>query len=208
MLTHGINIACQIEEISKVFISTDCPKIADIASSYGAEIIIRPAHLASDTAPEWLAWQHAIEHARAEHGNFDRFLSLPPTAPCRCMSDVQRCLNALTSDVDLVLTITAAQRSPWFNMVAKTSTDLLKLVNDGSSIKRRQDAPQCFDVATVAYASRPDFIMSASSIWDGRVRGVEVPYERAIDIDTPADYAIAKFIKEQYIPSVTGQDNA
>lgn len=208
MLAHGINIACQLGEISQVFISTDCPKIADVANSYGAEIIMRPDHLASDTAPEWLAWQHAISHVQSGHGNFDRFLSLPPTAPCRSIADVERCLNALTSDVDIAITTTASQRSPWFNMAIKSSKEFLQLVNDGSSIKRRQDAPQCFDIATVAYASRPDFIMNARSIWDGRVRGVEVPYERAIDIDTPVDYAIARFIKEQYIPTLSKQDNA
>ena len=161
MLAHGIKIACQLNEVSQVFISTDCPKIANVANSYGAEIIMRPAHLASDTAPEWLAWQHAIDHVKAEHGNFDRFLSLPPTAPCRCLTDVKRCLNAFTSDVDLVLTTTASQRSPWFNMVIKNFNELVQLVNDGDSIKRRQDAPKCFDIATVAYVSRPDFIMNA-----------------------------------------------
>ena len=124
------------------------------------------------------------------------------------MSDVQRCLNALTIDVDLVLTTTPSQRSPWFNMVTKNTNELLQLVNNGNSIKRRQDAPQCFDIATVAYVSRPNFIMDSQSIWDGRVRGIEIPYERAIDIDTPADYAIAKFLKEQYIPSLATQDNA
>ena len=93
-------------------------------------------------------------------------------------------------------------------MVTKNCKELLQLVNEGNSIKRRQDAPQCFDIATVAYVSRPDFIMNSSSIWDGKVRGVEVPYERAIDIDTHVDYEIARFIKEQYIPSLAKRKNA
>lgn len=204
MLVHGINIAHQMEQVSCVFVSTDCPKIADVANIYGAKIIMRPARLASDTAPEWLAWQHAIQYVQADYGDFDQFLSLPPTAPCRCIEDVQRCLSALTSDVDLALTTTASQRSPWFNMVTKDRNEYLELVNDGNSIKRRQDAPKCFDIATVAYASRPDFILNSNAMWDGRVRGIEVPYERAIDIDTSIDYAIARFIKEQYIPSLSG----
>ena len=208
MLVHGINIAHQLEEVSSVFVSTDCPKIANVANTYGAKIIMRPAHLASDTASEWLAWQHAIQHVQANHGDFERFLSLPPTAPCRCIDDVQRCLDALTSDVDLALTTTASQRNPWFNMVTNDLNEYLELVNDGNPIKRRQDAPKCFDIATVAYASRPEFIMKAGAIWDGKVRGIEVPYERAIDIDTPVDYAIARFIKEQYIPSLSGLHNA
>ena len=39
-------------------------------------------------------------------------------------------------------------------------------------------------------------IMSASKIWDGQVVGVEVPVERSLDIDTPLDFEIAKFLLE------------
>ena len=208
MLAHGIHIAQQISEIASIFISTDCHKIAEIGASYGAEIIMRPAHLSSDTAPEWLAWQHAIKYTQSKHGEFDHFLSLPPTAPCRSVGDVRRCLDALTPDTDLVLTTTPSHRSPWFNMVIERSDGCLRLVKAGDSIKRRQDAPACFDIATVAYAAHPAFVLNATSIWDGRIRGVEIPSERAIDIDTPADYAIARFLKEQYIPTLVESEYA
>jgi len=202
MLAHSIHLAQQIPEITSVFVSTDCLEIGDVAVSYGAELIVRPAHLASDIAPEWLAWQHAIECAQTRHGHFNRFLSLPPTAPCRNIVDVKNCLNALTPDTDLVLTTTPSHRSPWFNMVTNTSDGYLRLINTGNNIKRRQDAPACFDISTAAYAARTSFVLKASSIWDGKVRGVEIPPERAIDIDTPLDYALAQFLKEQYIPSL------
>ena len=208
MLALGIQIAQQIQEVSSIFVSTDCPKIAKIAKANHAQIIMRPHHLASDSAPEWLAWQHAIKYVQSTHGNFDKFLSLPPTAPCRQLDDVRRCLDALTSKVDIVLTITPSQRNPWFNMVTKNSGDFLKLVNGTETVKRRQDAPKCFDIATVAYVSRPEYIMNTNGLWEGQVRGVEVPNERAIDIDTPVDYAIARFISEQYIPSLPSPSHA
>jgi CMP-N-acetylneuraminic acid synthetase len=202
MLAHGIHLAHQIPEITSVFVSTDCLEIGNIAVSYGAELILRPPHLASDTAPEWLAWQHAVEYAQARRGHFDRFLSLPPTAPCRSIDDVKRCLNALTHDTDLVLTTTPSHRSPWFNMVTDSDDGYLRLVNSGNRVNRRQDAPACFDIATAAYAAHTSFIMEATGIWDGKIRGVEIPPERSIDIDTPLDYALARFLKEHYIPSL------
>jgi N-acylneuraminate cytidylyltransferase len=208
MLAHGIRIAQQISEIASIFVSTDCHRIAEAGTAYGAEIIMRPAHLASDTAPEWLAWQHAIKSAQAKYGAFDCFLSLPPTAPCRSVDDVRRCLDALTPDTDLVLTTTPSHRSPWFNMVMERSDGCLELIKSGDRINRRQDAPACFDIATAAYAAHPAFVLSATSIWDGRIRGVEIPSERAIDIDTPADYAIARFLKEEYIPALVESEDA
>ena len=38
--------------------------------------------------------------------------------------------------------------------------------------------------------------MKNSSIWDGRSKGVIIPPDRAIDIDTDLDFRIATFLME------------
>ena len=68
----------------------------------------------------------------------------------------------------------------------------LKLVNSGKKIFRRQDAPDVFDMTTVAFVLKSDFILKNSSIWDGKVKGVEVPIHRAIDIDNQFDLDLAR----------------
>ena len=80
-----------LSEVEEVFVSTEDDEIAEVASSFGAEVIQRPDHLAQDTSPEWQAWQHTIQLVQTSHGIFDRFLSLPPTAPLRGKDDVQKC---------------------------------------------------------------------------------------------------------------------
>ena len=208
LIVHSIHTAKALSDIEGIFVSTDCQEIASIATAAGAEIINRPKELASDTASEWLAWQHAIRWVQAKYGDFDCFLSLPPTAPCRCVSDVKRCLNALNPDVDLVLTMTPSHRNPWFNMVIEDSEGCLELVKSDATIDRRQDAPSCFDIATVAYAAHPTYILNSSSLWEGKVCGVQIKSEHAIDIDNHIDYAIARFLKEQYLPTLQRIDNA
>jgi CMP-N-acetylneuraminic acid synthetase len=200
MLVHGIRIAQQLDNVKEIYVSTDCDEISAIGHDAGAKVIIRPAELASDTAPEWLAWQHAIHHVQEHHGHFEYFLSLPPTAPLRKLEDVENCLAALQPDVDIAITMTLARRSPWFNMVTKDATGLVGLIAGKNSVYRRQDSPECFDMATVAYAAKVEFILGAEKIWDGRVVGVEVPIERALDIDTPFDFALAQFLMEQWAP--------
>jgi N-acylneuraminate cytidylyltransferase len=193
-------IAQQIDNVERVYVSTDCGEISAIAQDAGAEVIIRPAELAGDSAPEWLAWQHAIQTVQERHGDFEYFLSLPPTAPLRMLEDVENCLAALQPGVDIVITMTPARRSPWFNMVSKDPTGLVDLMAQENAVYRRQDSPDCFDMATVAYAAKAKFILEAEKIWDGRVAGVEVPIERALDIDTPFDFALAQFVMEQWEP--------
>lgn len=199
LLVHGIIVAQQLHNIDGIYVSTDCDEIADIAKCAGAQVIKRPAELASDNAPEWLAWQHAIKIVEERSGQFDRFLSLPPTAPLRSRDDVDKCLNALLPDVDIVITMSSARRSPWFNMVKKETDNRVKILLENNYISRRQDSPECFDITTVAYAAKTSFILNSKRIWDGRVVGVEIPADRAFDIDTPLDFAIAKFVMEQWL---------
>jgi CMP-N-acetylneuraminic acid synthetase len=47
-------------------------------------------------------------------------------------------------------------------------------------------------MATVCYVANPEFVMAHDSIFEGRVKAVHVPTERAIDIDTLLDFQIAE----------------
>ena len=193
LLAWSIEMGQSLSEVEQVFVSTEDAEIAEVASTFGAEVIHRPEHLAQDTSPEWLAWQHAIQLVQARHGIFDRFLSLPTTAPLRSQEDVRSCLDLLDENTDIVITMTPSSRSPWFNMVCEGANGELKLLVEGA-YTRRQDAPVGYDMATVAYVLRPKFIMDHQRLWDGRVKGVVTPNERALDIDTPLDLEIARFL--------------
>ena len=191
LIAHAIELGLKSKLIDRVIVSTDDEKIADLSRKHGAEVpFMRPEDLASDNAPEWKVWQHAVKKI----GSFDVFISLPPTSPCRSLEDVENCIRLYeSSDADMVVTMKKAERSPWFNMVNLDESGEVLLVNKGS-FQRRQDAPQVFDMTTVCYVSSPDFIRDNNRIWDGVVRAVEVPKERAIDIDDYWDFKMAEMI--------------
>ena len=207
LIGHSIEVARKISQISKIFVSTDSAEIAEVGRLFGAEVLMRPPELASDTASEWDAWKHAIINVEEKYGGFDQFISLPATAPCRRVNDVERCIQALVDDVDIVITTTESHSNPWFNMVSEDSDGYAKLVNTSREFFRRQDCPACQDMATVAYVTRPSFIKNKNAVWDGIVKGVRVPKHRAIDIDTFYDYAVARMLMEN--PSLMVQlDNS
>ena len=82
---------------------------------------------------------------------------------------------------------------PGENMVKTHADGTVGLViPPQSAIVRRQDAPTVFDMATVTYVARPEFVMTHNAAFEGRVRAVHVPTERAIDIDTLLDFQIAE----------------
>ena len=194
LLGRSIQVAQQLPAIARVFVSTDSDDIAAVAREYGAEVIRRPDELAGDAAPEWLAWQHAIRTLQARGEAFDVFVSLPATSPLRAPVDVRNCLDMLDASTDVVITVTPAARNPWFNMVVREPDGDCRVVCAGDGVVRRQDAPEVFDMTTVAYVTRPGFVLAHGRLFEGRVKSVVVPRERAVDIDDIYDFRMAEFL--------------
>ena len=46
----------------------------------------------------------------------------------------------------------------------------------------------------IAYAAKPEYVMRANWIFEGKVKTINVPVERAVDIDTELDFAFAEFL--------------
>ena len=202
LLAYSIDLARKIEAVDKIFVSTDDKTIATIAHEYGADVINRPKELARDDTPEWLAWQHAVKLIQEQDESFDVFLSLPTTSPLRNKQDILSALKILDKNTDMVLTMTEATRSPWFNMVKKMENGYIDLIiKNDSSYTRRQETPVIFDMTTVAYVTRPEFVKNASGVFDGQVKGIEIPPERALDIDTELDFQVAEFLMHKSMNS-------
>jgi len=52
-------------------------------------------------------------------------------------------------------------------------------------------------MATVAYVVKPEFVLSRQSLFEGNVKAVQIPKERAIDIDTLFDFKIAEMLLKE-----------
>lgn len=198
LIAHAIVCAKACPSLGCVNVSTDDKEIATIARDWGADVpFIRPAELAADNSPEWAAWQHAVQTMADLGRPFDILVSLPPTSPFRSVEDVEACIQILRDrpEIDVALTVREADRSPYFNMVQVGTDGVAEIVIPSDrQFHRRQDVPKVYDITTVAYAVRSSLILSGNSLFDGRVYGVEVPAERALDIDTPYDLLVAELL--------------
>ena len=196
LIGYSIESAQETPEIDKVFVSTDDAEIAKIAETFGAIVIDRPQVLAGDSSAEWDAWRHAIQWVRKNHGDFDLFVSLPATSPLRAVIDTQGAIRKISkSDADICISTTPANRSPFFNMVVINNDGYAELVNSPKeSVVRRQDAPIVFDITTVVYVAKSEFILQEYGIFSGKVTTINVPKERAVDIDDIYDFMLAESI--------------
>ena len=199
LICYSIQTALECPSIECVYVSTDDEEIAEVAGKEGAEVIVRPKELCSDTSPEILSWKHAIELLRAGGKTPVKFISLPATSPLRNVSDVETAIEKHTvTNADLCVAITESSKSPYFNMVSLAQGSRVELLLSGSSATRRQDAPVAYDLTTVVYVATPSYVEGCSSLLEGHVVGVEVPKERSIDIDDIFDFRFAEtLMKEQ-----------
>jgi|TARA_Y100000294_G_scaffold57986_1_gene54806 N-acylneuraminate cytidylyltransferase len=203
LIGWAIEQAREVSAIRRIIVSTDSEEIASTAIEYGAEVpFMRPRELAQDNSPEWKAWRHALQYMKESEGKLpDALVSIPTTAPLRDPIDIENCLTRFTKgDCDAVITITEAHRSPWFNMVKMKEDGTVGVVIPfNGKVFRRQDTPSVYDVTTAAYVVDPSFVLANESLFKGRVRAVQVPIERAIDIDSALDFEMAEFLMQRRI---------
>jgi len=132
LIAWSIQHAQAVKRISRVIVSTDFQEIAAVAQQYGAEApFIRPKELAQDDSPEWLAWRHALNYLRETTDILPEVMvSVSATAPLRLPLEVESCLDEYEGGgADLVITVTDARRSPYFNMVTINADNTVHLVN-------------------------------------------------------------------------------
>ena len=201
LIAWSIEQALAVARVKRVIVSTDSAEIAAVAVDHGAQVpFLRPPELARDDSPEWLAWRHALQYLQEHEGTIpDVILSLPATAPLRSSLDIERCLDEYaTGNFDIIVTVTEANRNPYFNMVKfKDDGTVGLVVPSNGDIARRQDAPLVFDMTTVAYVANAKFVMAYGGAFAGRVGAVKVPRERAVDIDTLLDFKFAEFLLQE-----------
>lgn len=88
LIVWSIERALQSDLLDRVVVSTDSEEIARIADKSGAEIIMRPSELATDTASTQDVMLHALQQKPA-----DILVLLQPTSPCRSQGLIDECIR-------------------------------------------------------------------------------------------------------------------
>ena len=94
------------------------------------------------------------------------------------------------------MAVSEANRNPWFNMVTiNQKTKQVRLVNEPKTkIYNRQAAPTVYDVSTVTFVIKCEFLLKSNSIYDGETRAVVLPRTHCLDIDTEDDIEFAEYL--------------
>jgi CMP-N,N'-diacetyllegionaminic acid synthase len=197
LVAYSIEQALACREIDHVYVSTDSAAIAEIARQCGARVpFIRPAHLATHTAPKLPVIWHLVEYVEASGTCITRIVDLDPTSPLRDQSDIAACLALLDDRTDVVITGYESDKNPYFNMVEARADGGVGLVKIPSGeISGRQSAPKVYAMNASIYVWHRHTL--SKGLWNGFARLHVMPRTRSIDVDSELDFKLVEFLMKE-----------
>lgn len=197
MIDWSLDLLFNSNRIDVVVVSTDSQKMYDHSVDRGALAIgLRPAELASDTAGKWQVWQHSLEAAEKLSSAANLFVDLDCTSPLRLPVDIDNAIDLFNAEhPDMVMSCCEARKNPYFNLVEPDETGALHVSKPlTSNVVARQQAPVVYEHAASTYVLDPQYLRTASSLYEGRVIPYVMPIERCLDIDSELDFRIVEFL--------------
>ena len=193
LLAHSIRCARMCPEVDRLVVSTDSENIAAVAREHGAEVpFMRPADLATDTAPMQGVLQHALrEMERLDRRRYGSLLLLDPTSPGRLPGDIAKAVRLLEADpaADGVVGVSRPEFNPYWHCMVEKNGYMSPLIPGADRFVRRQDLPAVFRINASLYLWRRDFLLRLKGSWmDGRNVMLEIPEVRAIHIDDQEEF--------------------
>ncbi len=179
--------------IDRLILSSEDAEIIAVAKAWGCEApFIRPAELARDDTPGIDPVLHALDALPG----YDYVVLLQPTSPLRETADIDggifRCADG---DAPACVSVSPPAQHPYWTYRIDEEGRMSPLFDNIPA--RRQDLPDVYALNGAVYVARTlDLRHTRDFLMPGAVAFV-MPDARALDIDTPADLALAECLLER-----------
>lgn len=197
LIAYTIRAGLEARRIHRLVVSTDDPRIMEVARSFGAETPFRrPADLATDASPQVDAVRHALMTLIAAGDQFDVVALLQPTCPLRTDADIDEALALLErTGADTVISVTKAGIQHPLHMYSKADDGTLHpLFETDSGGVPRQQLPAVWWRNGAVYATRVAVVLERGSLYGDRIVGYAMPPERSLNIDEPFDWLMTEVL--------------
>lgn len=178
LLAWSVEAALAAKGVDRVVVSTDGAEIAAVARAFGAEVLDRPARLATDEATTIATLGHVAEHFPGA----DPLVVLQPTSPLRDPGLIDECLAAFhDGDWDDLATGYMCTHRPFGE----------------HNNARRQDHPGFFHDDGNVYVLKRRLV--AEGRWFGeRIRRHLIARHQNFEIDDEIDFMLLERLMERH----------
>lgn len=182
-------------ERGRVVVDTDCQAIACEGRRWGAEVpFLRAAALAADATP---MIDNVLAMLERLSDDFAAVVLLQPTSPLRTAEDIAACWRVFDANArPSVLSVTAQEHAPEHTLRLEREGVGSWAWPQSAPESRRQDLPRSMRPSGAVYVNTPAFLRKERRFFlAGVTRGVELPRDRSIDVDTADDLLLAELIE-------------
>ncbi len=197
LLYYSIAVCQRVEAIDSFFVTTDDPEIAAVASEYGAEVIHRPADLATDESSTAAVVAHAARHIVARGHDLSAVVTLQPTNPLRPPALVTQAIDAFkTAECDSLVSVSLSKAK-----IGRIENGLF--APDYVPGQRSQDLPPRYRENGLIYITRRATLTERGDLFGKRIFPfvVEPPFDK-VDIDDTYDLTMAEALYMRYFSTL------
>lgn len=207
LIAYTIEAAKNSGVFDRLILSTDDPKIAEVARQYGCEVpFLRPAELAQDKTPHLPVMQHAIQWLKDNQQYQPDYITiLQPTSPLRQPFHIQEAVAlALQTDADSVVGVTEVpgHHNPMWTL-KMDDRGAVKLFVTGEPMRkritRRQDLPKVFTTNGAIYLFKTDLLFDATepNMYGDKVFAYPMADQYNASIDTLEDWDLTERLMKE-----------
>ena len=167
--------------VEETWVSTDCSKIKKISLSLGANVLDRPAHLATDISSSDSALLHF-----AENVDFEILVFIQPTSPLIKANDINKGIDLIHNSYDSIF---SGCREHW---IPRWSLDVKPYNWDIMNRPRRQDVSEQIIENGAFYITTKKKLLESQLRYSGKIGCIEMPLSRSFQIDTLEDLELIK----------------
>ena len=194
LISYTIEAALESRCVSRLIVSTNDKKIAEVSSLYGAEAIERPVEISGDYHQSELALIHVLDHLEANEKYIpDWLVFIQCTSPLLLPEDIDEAYRVVVKGkYDSVFSAFEEHFIPRWQF---GKDDTVKPVNyEPNKRPMRQEVPSEFVENGAFYIMRTDHLKRTGTRF-GKKCGIYVmPLERSFQIDTYEDIALIEKI--------------
>jgi len=198
--------ALEVKEFKKIVINTDIKNIEKyfnfLTKKQLNKIVFmkRKPYLSNDKAKAVSVVIDSIK--KINNPKYSIVTLLLPTCPLRKASDIKIGIKNLSKDISTVISVNKSDFPPQFHFY-KNKKNILKPVYKNTPLlkneTRMQKVPESFRPNGAFYISKIKDLFKNKNFFKGKIKGVEMPIKRTIDIDTNEDLKQARNIYKKKI---------
>jgi YrbI family 3-deoxy-D-manno-octulosonate 8-phosphate phosphatase len=187
LIVRAIRSAREAPSIDRVVVTTDDAEIAAVARRAGAEVVDRPAALASDESSSEAALLHALDDLESRGVTTRTLVFLQATSPFIAPAALEQAVALVHGDADVAFSAFETHAFLW-----RVGADGATGINHDHSFRpRRQDREAQLQETGAFYVMRAEGFRRSRYRFFGTVRVVLVDELHAIEIDTVGQLAAA-----------------